>query len=172
MAADNVPGGEAQTSRFADMRYVGQGYTLEVPVPPAVDIDAIESVLDEFHATHDRIYGHAHPGALVEFVNLRLVQEWGLPQPQLLGTPVEELPDAGGSRQAYFEELGGYVETPVLRRAQLKVGEEIVGPAIIEQPDTTLVIYPEQRAALDDGGNVLVSVPTLAEARASAAVLR
>ena len=171
MAADRVPDGEAVTSRFADMRYVGQGYTLEVPVPTALDGDAIASVLDEFHATHERIYGHAHPGAAVEFVNLRLVQEWGQPQPQLQATAAGQPPEAGESRQAYFEELGGYVETPVLRRGQLEVGEEIVGPAIIEQSDTTLVVYPDQRAALDEAGNVLISVPIRVEAPAGAAVL-
>jgi N-methylhydantoinase A len=49
------------------------------------------------------------------------------------------------------------VETPVLGRAHLQA--EVVGPAIVEQPDTTLVVYPEHRAVLDAAGNVVVTAP-------------
>ena len=161
MAADRVPLGAAITTRFADMRYVGQGYTLDVPVPLELDDAAIAAVVDAFHATHDRIYGHSHPGALVEFVNVRAVQEWGLPQTDLeRRLPSEEAAEPPGARQAYFEELGGYSAVPVHRRDSLGRGVELVGPAIVEQADTTIVIYPGQRGVLDGVGNLIVTVPT------------
>jgi N-methylhydantoinase A len=159
MAADLVPEGAAVTTRFADVRYVGQGYTLDIPVPAALDPDAIEAVLEAFHSTHERIYGHSHPGAAVEFVNLRLVQEWGLPQPRLESAGSAGEGAAVSSRKAYFEELGGYVDTPVYRRDLFPADGELVGPAIVEQADTTLVVYPDQRVVLDEAGNLLISMP-------------
>jgi N-methylhydantoinase A len=170
MAADRVPAGEATTTRFADMRYVGQGYTLEVPVPLALDAAAIESVVEEFHSTHHRIYGHSHPGAQTELVNLRVVQAWGLPRPKLDTAPSEDTPRSTTSRAAYFDELGGYVETPILSRSGLSVGDEIAGPAIVEQADTTLVLYPGQTAVLDDAHNLIVAMSTGAGTAAKVAV--
>lgn len=163
MAADRAPLDELVTTRFADMRYIGQGYTLDVAVPLELSEAAIAGVVDEFHRTHERIYAHAHPGALVEFVNLRLVQEWGLPQPELQATGGGQAAACPTSRSTYFEELGGYVETAVHRRDSLVVGVELAGPAIVEQADTTLVVYPGQRAVLDEAGNLLVSVPAASE---------
>jgi N-methylhydantoinase A len=170
MAADRVPDEEARTSRFADMRYVGQGYTLDVSVPLVLDEAGIAAVVAEFHSVHERIYGHSHPDALTEFVNVRAVQEWGLPQPELISAVEPASTQGSVTRQAYFEELGGYVETPIHRREALRVGDEITGPAIVEQSDTTLVIYPDQRAVLDDAHNVIVAVSASVDAPAAIAV--
>jgi N-methylhydantoinase A len=157
MRADRVPEGAATATRFADMRYIGQGYTLEVPVPLELDDDAVAGVIDEFHAIHLRVYNHAHPGAATEFVNLRVVQEWALPRPDLRPAAAAHVGAERGSRRAYFDELGGFVDTPVYARGSLDAGQEIEGPAIVEQSDTTLVIYPERRAILNDAGALVVT---------------
>jgi N-methylhydantoinase A len=169
MAADRVPAGAATTTRFADMRYVGQGYTLDVEVPLALDAAAIAGVEDAFHATHARIYGHSHPGAATEFVNVRVVQEWGLARPELTVAPSAD-PAPPRTRQAYFDELGGYVDTPIHQRDAIRVGDEIAGPAIVEQADTTLVVYPGQKAVLDAAHNLIVAVSATLDAPAKAAV--
>jgi len=54
---------------------------------------------------------------------------------------------------------------PVHRREQLSPGTELRGPAIVEQPDTTTVIYPGHRAVVDSLGNIVIEVPAVAEAR-------
>jgi N-methylhydantoinase A len=158
MRADRVPEGAATATRFADMRYIGQGYTLEVPVPLELDDDAVAGVIDEFHAIHLRVYNHAHPGAATEFVNLRVVQEWALPRPDLRPAAAAQGGTAPSSRRAYFEELGGYVDTPIYTRGALEAGQDIEGPAIVEQSDTTLVIYPKRRAILNEAGALVVTV--------------
>jgi N-methylhydantoinase A len=71
---------------------------------------------------------------------------------------------------AYFEEAGGYVDTPIYARGALAVGDELAGPAIVEQPDTTFVIYPGHTATLDASNNLVVSVPAPADAAATEAV--
>ena len=60
------------------------------------------------------------------------------------------------TRQAYFQENGGYVETRVFERRMIPPQEEILGPAILEQADTTTVIYPGQTGRLDPTGNVII----------------
>jgi len=158
MRADRVPEGAATTTRFADMRYIGQGYTLEVPVPLQLDDAAVAGVIDEFHAIHLRVYNHAHPGAATEFVNLRVVQEWALPRPDLRPAAAAQSSAAPETRRAYFEELADFVDTPVYSRSSLAVGQELQGPAIVEQSDTTLVIYPDSHAVLNEAGALVVSV--------------
>ena len=170
MRADLVPEGEELTQRFADMRYVGQGYTLEVPAPAELDEAAIGAMVDAFHEAHQRVYAYSLPHGEVEFLNLRVVQSWGLPTPAFERLPSRPSAATPSSRMAYFEEAGGYVDTPIYDRGALAVGDELAGPAIVEQPDTTFVIYPGHTATLDASNNLVVSVPAPADAAATEAV--
>jgi N-methylhydantoinase A len=161
MAAEKVPAGVASSQRSADMKYVGQSYTLNVPIDARLDKRAIASTIARFHEVHQRIYGHSNPQAPVEFVSLRLVQAWPLPKtafkaPQNGAGPSEK--KGRRSRRAYFDELNDFVSTPVYLREELD-GAKITGPAIIEQPDTTLVLYPGHVATATASGNILVKVP-------------
>jgi N-methylhydantoinase A len=64
-----------------------------------------------------------------------------------------------GTRPVYFDEWGEYRPTPIYERRRLRRDERLQGPAIVEQPDTTTVVYPGQSAIVDAAGNLLVSVP-------------
>jgi N-methylhydantoinase A len=145
MADEGVPRDATRTTYLCDLRYVGQASTLEVPFESLADAEA------RFHREHDRIYGHATPGKPVELVNVRVVQMWQRPLPPLAAVATKPV----GARPAYFEELGGFVETPVLQRAHLH--ESVEGPAIVEGADSTLVVYPGWDAVLDQAGNVIVT---------------
>jgi N-methylhydantoinase A len=147
MADEGVSDDATRTTRLCDLRYAGQASTLEVPFESLADAEA------RFHREHDRIYGHATPGKPVELVNVRVVQTWPRPLPPL--AVVDPTGKLAGARPAYFEELGGFVETPVLQRAHLH--ETVEGPAIVEGADSTLVVYPGWDAVLDAAGNVLVT---------------
>lgn len=161
MDAEQVPRGVAEVTRLADMRYVGQSYTLEVEMPAPLDQAGLQACVESFHHAHERVYGHARPSAPVELLNVRVVHAWRLPFAELAEPHHNGSADSEpiSQRQAYFEELGGYVDTPVYRRSELERHREIVGPAIVEQADTTVVVYPDHRAALDDAGNIVVAVP-------------
>ncbi len=160
MARDRVPESAVRVSRFADLRYAGQSYELEVPLPESLGADGLERAVAEFHATHERIYGHARPGHPVEVVNVRTVHAT-LPPPVALAPPPE-----GGSlaraleatRPAWFEELSGWRDTPVYRRDRLPIDEPVEGPAIVEQPDTTTVVYPGQVCRVEASGNMRITV--------------
>jgi N-methylhydantoinase A len=160
MQQDRVPPEAVQVSRYADLRYVGQSYELEVALPLALDASSMRRAVADFHAVHQQVYGHSRPTQAVEFVNIRTVHSAPLPRPQLLPSAVPgRLEEAcKGSRQAYFDEYHAYHDTPIYSRARLPVEVEIDGPAIVEQPDTTTVVYPGQRCRVDTAGNVLIRV--------------
>jgi len=156
MRADNASESETATASSAAARYSGQAYTLEIPIDRPLTRESLARFGEAFHAAHLRIYGHADADAPVEIVNARVVQSWGFPT--FAFQPVTAVSARGRSeRRAYFDEAGGYVSVPVLRRDELAVGATVDGPAIIEQFDSTLVLYPGQRAHLETSGNVIVS---------------
>jgi N-methylhydantoinase A len=156
MHADNAPEGETVTVRSADARYVGQAYTLEIPIARPLSRQSLVSFGEAFHTAHQRVYGHADREGPVEVVNARVVQSWSFPPFDF--SPVTASSARGTmSRQAYFEETGGYATVPVLRRDGIEVGTTVDGPAIIEQFDSTLVVYPGHHAHLEPSGNVIVT---------------
>ena len=151
LAADGGDLAAVETARSADARYAGQSDTVPIPID-GLDPDEIA---ERFHLAHDRVNGHADRNLPVEIVNLRVVQSFRPPRPplaQAAGAPSRP----AHSRPAYFEELGGFVETPVVGRSEVV---ELTGPAVVEQADTTLVLYPGQRAVSDGTGNLVVSIP-------------
>jgi N-methylhydantoinase A len=160
MAQDQVPPGDVRVARFGDLRYVGQSYELEVSLPQQVTAADLSHIVADFHEAHQRVYGHARPENPVEFVNLRTVHSAPLPSPRLAAPVAGAALDAAstGSRQAWFEEAGGFMDTPVYRRDLLPADTPFNGPAIIEQPDTTTVVYPGQTCRVDPAGNLLITV--------------
>jgi N-methylhydantoinase A/oxoprolinase/acetone carboxylase beta subunit len=158
MSADGVAQGDVEIRRQADMRYVGQSYELTIEVDAKTQ-DPIAAAVALFHARHDTMYGHSNTAAPVEFVNLRTthVHRPNERENSPAKTSSTEPAKPVAHREAFFG--GGFVKAPVYARKQLRVGQEIVGPAIIEQADTTLIIYPEQRAQLRANRSILVEIP-------------
>jgi N-methylhydantoinase A len=60
------------------------------------------------------------------------------------------------ARRAFFREHGGFVEVPVHQRSELRPAQTVTGPALIEEPTTTIVVAPGWSAHPDDAGNVLM----------------
>jgi N-methylhydantoinase A len=140
--------------RSADMRYVGQEYSVNVPVAGEIRLDEIE---ESFHNAHRVRYGHSTPDAPVEFVNLRLAalgrlaRNAATPRMGEIGqNPVVE------TREAIFGSKPH--KTPVLRREWIEPGSEFSGPLIIEEDSATTVIPPGHRAGVDKLGNILITV--------------
>ena len=110
-------------------------------------------VVERFHAQHERVYGHAAPDQPVESVAVRVVATGRFPRPTTRheGAPAR-LPGRDRSRRAWFAEVGAFVEARVLDRAAVGPGDRLVGPAIVEQLDTTVLVppgYTARVAALD-----------------------
>jgi N-methylhydantoinase A/oxoprolinase/acetone carboxylase beta subunit len=159
MREEGVPVAGVQVGYAADMRYVGQAYELEVRVAAPVTRASIPEIVAAFHAAHERVYGYARTQQPVEFVNFRAVHTFPLPRPALRPRAAggSSLGDARvGERRAHFAP-GGFVATAIYDRARLPSGARVVGPAIVEQADTTTVIPPRYSALVDASGNLRVA---------------
>jgi N-methylhydantoinase A len=134
---------DARTSRTADLRYVGQSYTLEIAwAGPAASTD-------RFHAAHLARYGH-HLDLPVEVVNLR-VAVTGPPLPLAL-TPV---PDVDPAPPACRARLPGIpTEVPIQARAGLCRGQHVEGPAVVTEALATTWVAPGWTATVDAVGNL------------------
>jgi N-methylhydantoinase A len=159
LMAEGLPAGDFQVRRSVEMRYRGQSFELEIPMEAPASREAVARVVTAFHRRHEEVFGHADPARLVEFVTIRTVHSQALREPRLGGAPTAGSPvDAvKGRRGAFFESVSA-VEVTVYDRARLAAGSHLEGPCIVEQPDTTTVIYPGQYATCDVAGNLLVHV--------------
>jgi N-methylhydantoinase A len=136
-------------NREVDLRYVGQGYELTVP------FESVAGVRAAFEALYTRRYGMASPGEAVEATTWRLAAV-GRRRPVELPR-VEPGPRAEPSRRsAYFPECGGWADTDVHWRDDLRAGARVEGPAIIEERESTTVLPPGVAGVVDGFGNLVV----------------
>jgi N-methylhydantoinase A len=155
---------ELHVYRSTEMRYIGQSYELEVPFPEGkgeITKKIIQEVVKRFHDIHQGIYQHCAPDSPVEFMAFRTVfSQKPKPMPVLRHLKPGSQTSAKGQRKVYFEEYKETVDTPVYERAALVPGQKLKGVAIIEQADTTTVIYPNQVADVDNWGNLILTMTT------------
>ena len=149
--------------RIGDLRYVGQGYELKVPFPAGrIDGEGLEDVWRRFHDAHRMEYGRAFEANPIEIVNVRVTGVGRLPKLTQLAPP------SGGSLADAKVKVGSCVfrvdgrlqnfDTAFYQRHLLPPGAKIAGPAIVLQQDSTTVIPPGMRAAVDDIGNILIEI--------------
>jgi N-methylhydantoinase A len=153
LADEGVPPAQRRLRRLADLRYRHQGFEITVPWPERHL--AIDALIARFHARHERLYTYALPDAAVEIVTLRLaasgrVRRFALPEHG------EARGRRGRTRRAVYFAGPGWVECRCVDRATLGPGSVLMGPAIVEQPDSTTVVLPGQRAKADRFGNLVV----------------
>jgi N-methylhydantoinase A len=149
---------EAAAMRFvrsADMRYVGQEYFVNIPLPVTIGEHALADLPGRFHQAYLDRYGHSNPEEAIEFVNLRVSAIGALPKGQVTATEdTTETLEAKPERQsqAYFG--GEWLDTPIFMREHLLPGQVFAGPAIVLEPSCTTVMPPSCRAKIDAFGNI------------------
>jgi N-methylhydantoinase A len=161
LAADGFRGERARLRRSADLRYQGQSFELTVPAPAgALDAAGAAAIAEAFGREHERTYGHrAGPDEPVELVGLRVMAQ-GIPdRPRVPERVRLDRPDARTERvrRVYFGPGRGWLDTPILSRADLQGGRP--GPCIVEEYDATCVVPPGAHAALDAFGNIAIDLP-------------
>jgi len=147
-----------------DMRYVGQNFELAVPVADSAamardDFRIVSDVLSSaFFEAHDLAYGYHNPEDPIEAVNLRLTA-WGRLKHPDIGTVDRSSvsPVATGSRAIHFNAKAP-VDATIYSRGDLLPGHRIVGPAVIEQLDSTALVYPGDVAKVDDAFNLIIEL--------------
>ena len=140
-----------------DGRYIGQ--SSEVTIPYASGKPA-EQIRIDFMSIYAQMYGH-HTDEPVEIVNLRLIargDSGNLLKFDALSITDEIVAESPPTRQAYFQSFGGFAQTLIFQRAAMKLGEQVVGPAIIDAYDTTMVVPPDAQAHLDTTQSVIIDI--------------
>ncbi|WP_328765831.1 hydantoinase/oxoprolinase family protein [Devosia aurantiaca] len=166
-AADKIADEDVSFQRIGDLRYVGQGYELNIVFPEGEVTEAgMQETFEAFHRAHAAEYGHAFKASPIEIVNLRVSGIGRMPKIDKLqapkgGTLAEALVRTGPSVFRVGGELKTF-ETPVYRRTALPVGEAFVGPAIILQKDSTTVMPPATSAVVDASGSIIITLGEVA----------
>jgi N-methylhydantoinase A/oxoprolinase/acetone carboxylase beta subunit len=143
----------------ADMRYVGQGY--EVTVPLGGDaLDDPARLLEAFYRAYRRRFGRHLTGVGVEVLTWRLAARWQGPLPPRRPAPSRRRrpPAPRGRRAAYDADAGRFATVPVYDHYALEPGTRLAGPAIVEQRESTAVLGSGDRLVVDAGRNLLVTL--------------
>jgi N-methylhydantoinase A len=145
----------ASALRFADIRYEGQGFNTEVPIAAEILERRDSTALGRaFHSRYEQLYGFAQGSVAAELVNIRLTvigQRQRHDQPAATmrrRVPVKPV----SSRSVFFG--GRRRSIPVYHRSDLGAGTEIVGPCVVDQPDTTTFIGENWHAGVDVHANL------------------
>jgi N-methylhydantoinase A len=156
------------TGRFdfaADLRYRGQEHTIAIPVARAADLTSDTTpTRARFNQQHDRRYGHAAPDQSIEIVNLRLVVSVPRMEDAIgawLSAPWIPTEQAAEQRRpVVFDDPENPEDARILWRPALAAGTAIVGPAVIEEPNSTTLLPPGDDAVINEWGHIII---TLAE---------
>ena len=129
--------------RVAEMRYVGQRHNIRLSLSNARDDIDIRGL---FTKDYTRRYGHADPGAEIEFQMAHLSAFARRPRPNLSHMPRAQTGTVQPtSREVYFDAAMGAISTPVYQRVALPRGFEACGPAVIEEYGSTTIVWPGDR---------------------------
>ena len=151
---------DAEVKRAADIRYRGQAFELVVDLPSGPYTASSQSVLLEaFESHYVKAFTRTPPATEVEIINIRVSAKLDVSS----ASELQAGQGAGGqqsstTRLAYFPESGGKVETPVYQRALIASGQTYTGPAIIEEPESTLIVGPGGTFMKQASGNIVVEI--------------
>jgi len=145
----------------ADMRFAGQRSEVNVPLPRVQLSSKVAGAIDRrFRAVYGARYGRDVPEVKPEFVNLRVSVRGPEPAGRLR-RPVQRRPAAGegasSRRLMFFDARRGLIDCPTYDRAAIVVGQQIRGPAVVEDRDSTAVVPPRWTASLDRLGNLVLT---------------
>ena len=163
LQADGVAAEQAVLQRSVDLRYVGQGYELRVPFAAGdPDEAAVTDLWRRFEAAHVDEYGHRFEARSVEIVNIRATATGPGPKVRSPDVRFGTSVDAARvrTRRSVFR-CGGRLEsfeTGFYRRDLLPCGQQIDGPAVILQNDSTTVVPPGATLRADLSGNLIIQV--------------
>lgn len=149
------PDASVEISFFVEARYEFQVWDLEIPVP-GISFKSkgdLEALCEVFHTAHQRVFAVRDEDSVIEFINwkARVTRVLDKPMPNARADKTTKL-EPESTRLAYFGD-GKRVATPVYKNPQPGQTCEIVGPAVLELPTTTLVVYPGMQATLTEFGN-------------------
>ncbi len=142
-----------------DLRYVGQEFTLSIPVDfeqfEKGDVTGIREAYDDMH---EHRYAHHAADEPVEMVNYRLIAMGKRPTLKLPDVSGETVSTEPVRRPVYYEDTSKAVDSPVYNRADLRPGDKFSGPALVQEYASTTVIFSDDECVVADTGELIISV--------------
>jgi N-methylhydantoinase A len=151
---------QIRKSYFVEARYQSQVWELEAELPDRdVSEKSVALLTESFHQVHERVYAIRDEASDVEFVNWKGRVSVRL-RPEIVNLETAPAPTLASTqrRRAAFFGTGGAIETPVYRASELRPGASLDGPAIIEEPTTTIVVYPGMTATVSAVGHFIIRI--------------
>jgi N-methylhydantoinase A len=146
----------------ADMRYVGQGFEVNVPLTREDIASRDNGRLEEvFNASYERIFHRRLNHVPVEAITWRFTASEPPPRPAMRfsAVPASHYPNGlKGRRPIFIHEEGGYADVPVYDRYSLQPGTSFAGPAVVEERESTVVVGPDARASVDSHLNLIMEL--------------
>lgn len=165
LRAEGIPEKNMVLQLSVDMRYKAQVHVIEVPVPkyPLEEAD-IPKVTEEFERCYEDLYGKGtgYSAAGFEIFCIRCHGVGRIKKPEITKSPLcKKTPDGSSlkkPREVFWEDFNTFKMTQIYDGLALREGNEIDGPAIIEYPDTTVLVHPRQLGQIDGYGNLIINL--------------
>jgi N-methylhydantoinase A len=147
--------------RFVEVKYRMQIHQLPVPVPTGqLSEDDLERLVQRFEEIYESFYGkgsaYRQAGVEIGLFKINAIGEMVKPKiPQQAQVKKEPLP---GRRKIYWRNCGEAVDTPVYTGPELGPGHVVPGPAVVEFPETTIVVQPYAEGLVDASGNIIIEL--------------
>ena len=159
-AAEEIAPEARHLRRFVDMRYAGQNYELQVPLPEGgISAASLAALSEEFLGAHARLYGFAPEEEPIQLVTFR-IEAAGIVRKAAFPAVGEAGPDASeaflGRREVFFRTSGDFLACALYARDRLKAGNVVAGPAIIAQMDATTLVAPGMTARVEKHLNLIL----------------
>ena len=162
LSAAGVALEDISMERSADMRYVGQGFEIVVPVPGGkLRRDHHERLVSTFNETYQALFRRGLKGVPVEAITWRLSASEPAPRPEIrfrAANGSAHLDGVKGERPVFLLERGRFVDCPVFDRYSLKQGATVKGPAIVEERESTVFVGPDASSSVDEHLNLVMDL--------------
>jgi N-methylhydantoinase A len=148
---------KAEPQIHLDLRYVGQEFTLQVPVSlAAIAAGDRAGIRAAFDALYEHRYAHHSPEEPVEMVNIRLALIGKRPRPSFPRVAEGAPAKPSHERAVYLADKS--LPCPVYRRESLGAGSAIRGPALVQEHGTTTVLFAQDALTVAPSGELIISV--------------
>lgn len=140
-----------------DLRYRGQSWQITIGLPETITREALDVAAQEFHRRHETLYGYSEPHGLIEVVNLRVAVISPLPRTDGRVAEGYEAREAvpASHREVHLDQDQAQ-RIPVYNGPDLQPGHTLQGPAVVHEPNTTLLLWAGDRLVVDRNNNYLI----------------
>jgi len=161
LAKGDAAGKEMEFLCSLDMRYAGQEHTVSVVCDAPLDRAGLQRVRADFDRLHEQFYAFSMPAEECEIVTIRvdaLGHIRGPEMQQVARGSADSTAALRGNRPVYFEQVSDFLDCPIYDRDLLRAGNTLDGPAVVEEPTSTVLVMPGQTLSVDGYGNLIIEV--------------